>query len=307
MKKKIKIGIPRAFLYYRYYILWKNFFEKIDCNIILSPETNKEIIENGINNSIDESCLSNKIYMGHVVFLINKCDYILVPRIANYGKKERVCVKFNGLYDIIKNKFPNVNLLNYNIERTKFYYEFFGFLKLGLKLTKNIFKIIYAYLLAKKREKKYNEEIINGQNKILKNNNIKVLIVAHPYNIYDKYIGEPIINYLKSMNVDLLFADKMNRKTAREYSLDYSPTLYWIYSKELIGAIKYYKEAIDGIIFLSTFPCGTDSLVNELIIRKEKKLPIINLIIDESTIMVGLETRLESFVDVIKARREIDD
>ena len=49
--KKIKIGIPRAFLYYRYGVLWKSFFEKLGLNVVLSPETNREILNLGINNS----------------------------------------------------------------------------------------------------------------------------------------------------------------------------------------------------------------------------------------------------------------
>jgi len=47
MKKKIRIGIPRGFLYYRNYILWKTFFEGLGCTLILSPMTNKDIIEDG--------------------------------------------------------------------------------------------------------------------------------------------------------------------------------------------------------------------------------------------------------------------
>ena len=101
MKKKIKIGIPRAFLYYRHHILWKNFFEKLNCKIVLSPDTNKEIIALGKDYSIDESCLSSKVYMGHVAYLIDKCDYVLIPRISDYGKDEKVCIKFSGLYDIV--------------------------------------------------------------------------------------------------------------------------------------------------------------------------------------------------------------
>ena len=30
-------------------------------------------------------CLSIKNYIGHVDYLKDKCDYILVPRIDNYG------------------------------------------------------------------------------------------------------------------------------------------------------------------------------------------------------------------------------
>ena len=85
---------------------------------------------------------------------------------------------------------------------------------------------------------------------------------------------------------------------------DLSNTLYFLYSKENIGSIVNYKSAIDGIIFLSSFPCGPDSLVNELVIRKVDDMPIINLILDESTSTSGLYTRLESFIDIVKARQD---
>ena len=92
MAKQIKIGIPKAFLYYRYSILWKKFFELLGIKVIISPETNKEIIERGKELSIDEACLSSKIYFGHVSYLVDKCDYLLVPRVSDYGKGNKVCV-----------------------------------------------------------------------------------------------------------------------------------------------------------------------------------------------------------------------
>ena len=307
MQKKIKVGIPRAFLYYRHNVLWKTFFEKLNCNVILSPETNKEIVDIGKKYSIDESCLSSKIYMGHVAYLVDKCDYILVPRICDYGKNNNVCVRFNALYDIVKNLFPMVNILNYNIEKTKLKGEFIGFIKMGLKINKNICKVIYSYIIAKIKENKHNSMLMNKQRNILKNNKLKILIVAHPYNIYDKYIGEPIIKFLKSMNVEILYADLLDRKTAIDYSYELSNALYWTYSKELVGAVDYYKDAVNGIIFITSFPCGPDSLVNELLIRKLNNIPITNILIDESTAEAGLITRLESFVDIIKGKKEKND
>lgn len=302
MKKKTKIGIPRAFLYYRHYILWKTFFEKLNCHIVLSPETTKEILDIGTNYSIDESCLSSKIYLGHVSYLTDKCDYILIPRIENYGKKEKVCVKFNALYDIVKNLFPEVNILSYNIENTKLKTEFLGFIKMGLKVNKNIFKVILCYIIAKRKEKK--QELINHitQNRKLNNNKIKILIVSHPYNIYDKYLSNNLIKYLTNNNIEIIYADKLLKKISIDYSKELSNTLYWIYSKELIGAINYYKEIYDGVIFLTTFPCGVDSLVNELVLKKTTK-PTLNIILDSQTSEIGLETRLESFIDILKERK----
>ena len=242
--------------------------------------------------------------MGHVASLKNKCDYLLIPRIENYGKGEKVCVKFNANYDLVKNLFPDYQILDYNIEKTKHHNEFISLFKLGIKLTNNPFKVLKSYFLAKKQEKKYNKKRELNQAKVITNNNLKILIVSHPYNIYDNYIGTPIIEKLQSLGIDIIYADRLNNKTAKLYASQLSPTLYWSYSKELIGAIGYYRYSIDGILFLTTFPCGPDSLVNELMLRKVTNIPMTNILIDELSANAGLETRLESFIDIIKERRD---
>ena len=305
--QKIKIGIPKALLYYRYKTLWEVFFNKLNCKIIESIETNKEIMQNGLKYSIDESCLASKIYIGHVSYLQDKCDYILIPRICDYGKNKKVCVKFNALYDIVRNTFPNIKLLDYNIEHTKNKKEFIGLFKLGLKITKNPIKIIYAYLKTKKQVKIKENLLTVNQNITLENKKNKILIIAHPYIIYDKYIGKPIVDYLKKLDVSVIYADRLNKKKSIKNSFQLSKQLYWIYSRELIGAIPEYINKINGIIFLTSFPCGPDSLINELLIRKIKNIPTTNIILDESSAEAGIHTRLESFIDIIKQKENKND
>ena len=70
---------------------------------MLSPETNKEILDLGLKHSTDEMCLSLKNYIGHVAYLKDKCDYILIPRIDNYGIDNQTCTNFLAIYDIINN------------------------------------------------------------------------------------------------------------------------------------------------------------------------------------------------------------
>ena len=303
MKKKIKIGIPRAFLYYRNYILWKTFFEGIGCTLIISSPSNKGTIMEGKKLSIDEACLPSIIYLGHIKELSSKCDYILVPRICNYGKGNRVCMKFNGIYDVVNNLFED-NILDYDIDYLKGKFEIFGFIKMGIRLKKNIFKVLYYYVKGKIKEKKHFETLANKQDKVFRSNKMKILIVAHPYVVYDEYLSGNIIKYFKENNIDLLYSDRLDRRTAIGYAEDFSNTLYFLYSKENIGSAFFYKDNIDGIIFLSSFPCGPDSLVNELAIRKLNDIPSIKITVDESTATSGLITRLESFVDILKARRD---
>ena len=76
--------------------------------------------------------------------------------------------------------------------------------------------------------------------------------------------------------------------------------LYWKYNKNLLNGIMEYSDKVKGIIFISTFPCGPDAMVNDLVIRKIKNKPILNLVIDEQDASAGLYTRLESFVDILE-------
>ena len=41
----MKIGIPRALLYYRYHVLWETFFRELGHETIASPHTNKTLMQ----------------------------------------------------------------------------------------------------------------------------------------------------------------------------------------------------------------------------------------------------------------------
>lgn len=295
---KITIGIPRSLYYYYYGDLWKNFFRNLGCNVIISPKTTKDIVLRGNKMANDEMCLSLKNYLGHVDYLKDKCDYVLIPRIDNYGIDNQTCTNFLATYDIINNLF-NIKILNYNIDLQKNENEEKGFIKMGVILNKKIKEIKKAYYLAKKTSLEKKDKLINQNVQKLYSDKIKILLVAHPYNIYDNYIGKPIIDIMKKMNVEIIYSDLFNSYQTNKLGSKMCKDLYWKYSKESIGAIKMLDNLIDGVIFLSAFPCGLDSLVNELVMRKIN-IPYLNLVIDDIDSLTGFETRIESFVDIIE-------
>ena len=43
----IKVGIPRALLYYYYYPLWRTFFTELGAEVVLSQPSNKEFWKQG--------------------------------------------------------------------------------------------------------------------------------------------------------------------------------------------------------------------------------------------------------------------
>ena len=293
----MKIGIPRGLFYYYHGKLWTYFFDKLDIPYIVSPETNKEIKDLGSKYSVDEMCLSLKNYIGHVAYLTRFCDYILVPRIDSYGKYDQTCTNFLAAFDIINNLF-DAKVLDYNIDLTNGETLYCGLRRIGKLFNKSNRDIRRAYRYSLiKYNKEMKKKIIDNTNKLSLSGK-KILLVSHVYNTYDNTIGKSVINFLENMGCVIIYSDLFDKKLCRKKALEFSPNIYWKYSKESIGSILLCGDNIDGIIFLSTFPCGLDSLVNELVIRKIDK-KCLNLVIDDMDAFAGIETRLESFVDIV--------
>ena len=301
--KKIKIGIPRAFLYYKYQVMWQSFFKSLGFETVVSPNTNKNILDMGINSSIDESCTSAKVYMGHVEWLIDKCDFIFIPRVVSYEDSDVTCTKFYGILDIVRATFPQAKFIHINIDYDEKNTTWLAYKRLGLELGAKLPEIKNAYAKANKALESFEIELISKQETLINEDKLKVLLVAHPYNIYDKLIGEPVIKSLKEFDVNVIFSDIPDGAEMRKLSKNISRSMYWRFNKELVGSVDYYKNKVDGVIILTTFPCGPDSLMIELLIRKLKNLPITTLIVDNNFGEAGLQTRIESFVDILEARK----
>lgn len=288
------IGIPRGLFYYYFGDMWCLFFNKLGINYVVSPETDKFIKSLGSKYSSDEMCLSLKIYIGHVAYLVDKCDAVLVPRIDNYGKFSQTCTNFLACYDIINNLF-DIDVVDYNISYTDGDTLKKAFFSLGKRLGKNNRDVRSAYYYSLYKSKKLlKSKIIDNTNR-LNYEGKKVLLVSHPYNTYDSSIGLPVIKYLESIGCKIIYSDLFD---SNDLGYKLSSGLYWKFSRLIIGSIELCKDKVDGIIFLSSFPCGLDSLVNDVVIRK-LDCKCLNLVIDDMDAFAGIETRLESFVDIV--------
>lgn len=299
---KIKVGIPKALLYYKYGELWTTFFEELGCDVIISPNTSKKILEDGIKLSMDEACMAMKIYMGHVNYLLDKCDYILVPRLKCVKKHEKLCTNFSALYDLVNNVFDK-EIIHYNVDVEHKEDEFYAFTTMGLSLGFPYRKIVKAYKIAKEKDNMLKSRKLSKQKSILATSNkIKILLAGHPYNLYDEYIGKQIQKLLENNNIEIIYSDCYDTKYLEKEVKEISPKNYWTYNKEIIASIVHYQPLVDGIILITSFPCGPDSLSNEMIVRKVN-IPITNLVIDEANSDTGILTRIESFIDILEERR----
>lgn len=298
----MKVGIPKALYYYFFSKIWFYYFDELGIELVTSEDTNKDIIDKGNFYASDEMCLSLKVFLGHVASLQGKCDYLLVPNIHNFGIKDQMCSNYVALYDLIQNLF-SFKILDYNIDYRHHKTEKKGLLTVGKQLGFSKKQCLEAYEKAHAQYRWDRQHEIFENTQKLNSNKTKILLVGHSYNLYDSYIGGSIVHYLENQNCEIIYSDRFDSQSANLMSKYLSRELYWKYSKENIGSIILCKEKIDGILFLTTFPCGLDSLVNELVMRKIE-LPYLNLVLDDLDALAGIETRLESFIDILNQDNE---
>ena len=298
----MKIGLPRALLYYRYGALWKTFFEELGCQTVLSPKTDQRVISVGDALSDSECCLPVKVFAGHIASLRGRCDYIFAPRFERLGGQEEFCVRFWGLTDLARGTLPGARILSHNQQSGRPGDGLRAFLGLGRALGKSKAQSLRAYWLAVREQRQKDIRDRERQRRLLATPGPKVLVAAQPYISHDPAIGGPLVKLLRESGLTPIFAEACPRPAARQAASKLTRDLYWTMNKELVGALELLRPHIDGAILVSAFPCGTDCLVNELLLRRVKGLPITQIILDGMHGQAGLQTRIECFADIIKAR-----
>lgn len=303
---KIKLGIPQALLYYRYHVLWKTFFQLLGIELIFSGPTTQKTMMTGSKLAIDENCLPFKIFLGHVEALSNCCDYVLIPRIDNYGYHDMMCERFLGLYDTVHNTFPDLPILSYNISATGHKGETRAFVKMAKDLGFSALTGLRAYTQARKQQLEQERRLdLKQKQKLIASDGIKILIAAQPYLAHDPLWNVRFTQILSELGADIFYSDEYDHKTAVQAVQPITPGLFWTMNKEVVGAIQMLRSQVDGVILLTAYPCGSDALVNELILRRIKDIPVIQIVLDEHQAEAGLQTRLESFIDMLSERRRL--
>ncbi|QAT40365.1 acyl-CoA dehydratase activase-related protein [Clostridium sp. JN-9] len=298
----MRVGVPRGLLFCQYSSFYLNFFINLGVDVVTSEETNKEILNDGIKYCVDEACLPVKIFHGHCASLIGKCDYLFIPRIMKVHKDEYICPKFCGIGEMITNDIPDLPQVIQDpiYADTKKHLKVWCY-RVGKKFTKNLSTIENAYKTALYKQ----ENFQLGMNQ--ENFSIKIALLGHPYNVYDNYANMNLMRKLNKLGIGIIteeFADikEINNEMSSLYKKP-----FWTFERKMYGfALNMYKDSsVDGFIYISSFACGIDSIVIELIKNQVKDFPFLELKIDEQTGEVGFDTRLEAFTDMLYRKKNI--
>ena len=323
----MKVGIPRALSYYDFFPFWYGFFSDLGIEIILSDITTKQTMTTGSSLVVPETCLPVKVYVGHVLNLLDKgVDKIFVPSIQSIAPKIYNCSKLRGLPDLIRNvikrPFTMIEATLDKSEKKQGLYEFLkeiaayyniSDMERIKKASKNAWKVYNNFNVMRRSGVSYKKALKSAiDNKVIiqseqKSHPISVAVIAHGYNLYDERVAMKIFDKLEELDVQTYSAQNLTLEQMKEGINSMKSKLYWANEYEITGASAHYirDRKIDGVITINAFGCGPDSLMIERIARFARKSnkPVLHLSIDEQTGEAGFVTRIEAFVDMLYRKK----
>ena len=329
----VKVGIPRALSYYRYFPFWKSLLEGLGAEVVVSRHTGKHLLEDGVRHCVDDICVPVKLFYGHVLDLVDKVDYLFISRLVSVEKGEGdtyTCPKLIGLPDMIKSSLSGLPpIIDFVVDVQNMP------LKSSAKRLANSFGVTGARAKralggALEVERLYQAELLNGVppeeaiEAVLSNGggngsgsragpertgggDLNIALVGHEYLVFDPFISNNLPRKLERLGANVSFITQVPSAVVEEELARY-PGISWSYEKELLGAASHFlsRDDIDGVMLVIGFACGPDSIISEIItreVRTEKSPPLMTLVLDEHTGEAGVATRVEAFVDLIRRSR----
>jgi len=310
MTKRYKISFPR---YGKYTDLLFELFRDLGGDIVMPSPITKRTVELGTKYSPGDVCYPFKITLGTMMEAVEA------------GAEGAMMVNTDGWCilrcysivqeQIIKNAGYDFKMFPLNVRKpANFYYDL---RRINPSLTP--IKLIKEMMKFFKKVRKLDE----AEAAINRDSDIRIGIAGEVYVCNETTINMDIVARLHKMgvfvdrwlclsnNVRMLFQDmlgitKVSRytKKAREY---FPQRIGGHANENLSKLIRYAEEGYDGAIILKPFACNPETVIEPIVekISCDYDIPVLYLSIDESTLETHFQTRVESFVDMLRMRRKV--
>ncbi len=315
---KKKVGIPLCLFFHELLPFWRTFFEALGLEVVLSQPTNKEIITQGVQTTVADTCFPIKVTHGHVLNLLQKgIDYIFLPSIINMPPDHSdMNDSFNCPYvqTIPYTVCAAIDIEKQGVELLKPVIFFQkkdnclpkGLIDLGQDLEKSKAKVTKAFNLAQRAQnffyttlQKKGEEII----KRLPKDEKTIVLISRPYNGFDYGLNLEIPKILQDMGfliIPMDFLALQQNPIADEW-----PNMYWRYGQRILSAANIIRTMPNcHAVYITNFSCGPDSFITQFFQNIMKERPYLQIEIDEHSAGAGIITRCEAFVDSLKMQSE---
>ncbi|MCE5322102.1 acyl-CoA dehydratase activase [bacterium] len=308
--RQLRVGVPRGLMFSELFPLYNAFLSELGFEVVVSDQTNKRIVEMGLDVAIGEPCFPFKVAHGHYVDLIEKnVDVIFAPRVISteqpnpHMRQAQTCPYLQAAPDVISSC---VGLTEHGIKHMSPVLHFKRgrkhlektFVQAGKELGKSAGESRAALEIGLKALSKFRRwqekrgaEVLAS----LPQNQMAFIVVGRPYTLWDPVVNMDIGKKIQDLGILAIPQDFLPLEAA-DIS-DHWPNAYSRQiQKKLMAARLIREDPRLKAVVLTYFACGPDSFGNPFF-KDEIGEPCYMMQIDEHTADAGVITRIEAFAD----------
>ncbi len=300
----MRVGIPRAMLYHHYGEYWLQFLETVGVEAVVSEETTGNTITTGAVHADNETCLPVKVFSGHMLWLKERVDVVLVPRVVSEEYGMCACPKFMGLPDLARSLTPDMPpvlapRLDMGDRRYLWAREWYDTARAlgGSRLSSasavgGLLQNLYHH----------HKSLVDESSE---KGGLRVGVAGHMYNVHDSRVSMGMLDRIRKLGATPVTIDEVLHASALANARTLSREIFWGFESKLAGSVLHWSRtaSVSGILYVTSFACGPGSMVGALLedqLDRERSVPLMTITLDEHAAEAGLVTRLEAFVDMLK-------
>jgi len=308
----IKIGIPYIFFFHDQLPFWSTLLWECGFQVEVSPKTNRQLVNIGLESVLSEACFPVKVAHGHIKHLKEKgVDAIFLPSFINLNapgsefRTGHACPHTQTIPYVANIAIKGLKLIRppldfsrdeeYRIKVLRKHLKGFGVKENTLR---------EAITKAKEAQREFESSITEKGRQVLSSIRERgIVVIGRAYNAFDKGINLEIPEKLATLGVLSIPFDFLPVEDIK-ISEDF-PQMYWRSGQNILRIADYLNGNPRLYpIFIGNFLCGPDSFIlkyfKKVLSRTEK--PFLHIEIDEHSADAGAITRCEAFLDSIEGR-----
>ena len=317
------IGIPRVLNMYENYPLWHTIFTKVGFKVVLSPRSNKELFEKGIETiPSDTVCYPAKLVHGHIQSLIEQnVDRIFYPSVVfeqnqfSQAQNHFNCPIVQSYPEVIANNFDEIKSGHvdyrhpyFDLSKPEVVAENLANCFSDLAIPDEIWHeaVDEGFKeLAKCRKdiQQKGEELLE---KMLLKEQRGIVLAGRPYHL-DPEIHHGIAEMMTQEGFHVLTEDSISHLG----DVDHLRVVnQWMYHSRLYAAAKVVSQTPNlELVQLNSFGCGIDAVttdqVQEILNRHHRLYTVLK--IDEGTNLGAVRIRLRSLKAAVEERAQLPE
>jgi predicted CoA-substrate-specific enzyme activase len=315
-----RLLMPRTLTTYSFFQFWSAFFDELGADLVLGKATDQACLDLGKECSGAEVCLPLKAAHGHVAALLEQgggepvflphmiadepvpglsntkfCPYVeAVPSLVRAAASARGLDASRILAPVVDLSAPD----RANVD----------------SLTGALAPVVHASHAeveralgrARAARSAHQEQLLDlGRSALQRareSGEPAIVVIGRPYNTLDTALSLDLPQFIASCGVDVVPMD----------GLPFDPSLlggefqnmFWHYGQRILSALMQVARSENlYAVYLTNFSCGPDSFILSYAESIMGAKPMLVLELDEHGSSGGYQTRVEAFLDVVRASR----